>query len=235
MAVEEVLPPMPQFISSTAGKPEIPPWDKPEPTKENLNWADLRTLDLSLLDGTPEEQAELVETTRLAIQVDGFLFVKNFGMTEEQLDRHFALAQYVFFHGGISDEEKERFMWNLSQGTFKGYKPRLGWGEKQGQRDQIEHFNWYQSHFDGLPDSVPEKMLPFMDEIQGFADVSLPNFHLDLVCCTIVTHLTSQHMANQVNRRLLVLLSRILGMPDNFLWEKVSARGSTGDSLPGTS
>ncbi|EQB48361.1 hypothetical protein CGLO_12383 [Colletotrichum gloeosporioides Cg-14] len=56
-------------------------------------------------------------------------------------------------------------------------------------------------------------MPPFMDEIQGFAE----------------------HMANQVNRRLLVLLSRILGMPDKFLWEKVSARGSAGDSLRGTS
>lgn len=42
-------------------------------------------------------------------------------------------------------------------------------------------------------------------------------------------------MTNQVNRRLLVLLSRILGMPDNFLWETVSARGSAGESLPGTS
>ncbi|KAJ3961409.1 hypothetical protein N0V92_001906 [Colletotrichum tropicale] len=213
MAIDEVLPPMPQFASSIAGKPEIPPWDKPDPTKEDLNWAELRTLDLSLLDGTPNQQAELVETTRLAIQKDGFLFVKNFGMTEEQLDRHFALAQYIFFHGGISEEEKEKFMWNLSKGTFKGYKPRIGWGEKEGQRDQIEHFNWYQSHFDELPDSVPSNMLPFMDEIQGFAD----------------------HMTNQVNRRLLVLLSRILGMPDNFFWEKVSARGSAGDSLPGTS
>ncbi|KAF4888550.1 UPF0676 protein [Colletotrichum fructicola] len=213
MAIDEVLPPMPQFASSIAGKPEIAPWDKPHPTKEDLNWAELRTLDLSLLDGTPNQQAELVETTRLAIQKDGFLFVKNFGMTEEQLDRHFALAQYIFFHGGISEEEKEKFMWDLSKGTFKGYKPRVGWGEKEGQRDQIEHFNWYQSHFDGLPDSVPSNMLPFMDEIQGFAD----------------------HMTNQVNRRLLVLLSRILGMPDNFLWEKVSARGSAGDSLPGTS
>ncbi|KAL3294026.1 Clavaminate synthase-like protein [Colletotrichum asianum] len=213
MAIDEVLPPMPQFASSIAGKPEIPPWDKPDPTKEDLNWAELRTLDLSLLDGSPHQQAELVETTRLAIQKDGFLFVKNFGMTEEQLDRHFALAQYIFFHGGISEEEKEKFMWDLSKGTFKGYKPRIRWGEKEGQRDQIEHFNWYQSHFDELPDSVPSNMLPCMDEIQGFAD----------------------HMTNQVNRRLLVLLSRILGMPDNFLWGKVSARGSAGDSLPGTS
>lgn len=137
MAIEEVLPPMPRFVSNTDGKPEIPPWDKPEPTKENLDWADLRTLDLSLLDGTPEEQAELVETTRLVIQVDGFLFVKNFGMTEEQLDRHFALAQYVFFHGGISDEEKKRFMWDLSQGRFKGYKPRLGWARRTARETRL--------------------------------------------------------------------------------------------------
>ncbi|KAF3805954.1 hypothetical protein GCG54_00013628 [Colletotrichum gloeosporioides] len=194
MAIDDVLPPMPQFAGSIAGKPEIPPWDKPDPTKEHLDWAELRTLDLSLLDGDPNQQAELVETTRLSIQKDGFLF-------------------YIFFHGGISEEEKEEFMWDLSKGTFRGYKPQVGWGEREGQRDQIEHFNWYQLHFDELPESVPSNMPPFLDEIQGFAE----------------------HMANQVNRRLLVLLSRILGMPDKFLWEKVSARGSAGDSLRGTS
>lgn len=173
MAVNETLPPMPQFVSNTAGKPEIPKWDKPEPTKEDLDWADLRTLDLSLLDGTPEQPAELVETTRLAVQLDGFLFVKNFGMTEEQLDRHFALAQYVFFHGGIDEEEKRNLQWDLSKGTFKGYKPRVGWGEKEGKRDQIEHFNWYQSNFDNPEDQVPKKMQPFLDEIQAFTDVSI--------------------------------------------------------------
>ncbi|VUC31199.1 unnamed protein product [Clonostachys rosea] len=216
------LPPMPQFVSNTEGKPDIPPWNKPAETKEELNWADLRTLDLSLLDGTPEQQAELVETTRKAIQIDGFLFVKNFGITQAQMERHFALAQYSFFHGGISEDEKEKFMWDLSKGTFKGYKPRKGWGKNPGDKDQIEHFNWYQDHFDGLPDSVPKNMLPFVDEIQGFADYKN------------TANLGNQHMTRQVNRRLLVLLSRIMGMEDDFLWETVSARSAGKEALPGT-
>lgn len=172
---DHVLPPMPQFVNKTEGKPVIPEWDRPEPTSEDLDWADLHTLDLSLLDGTPEQQAELVETTRRAIQEDGFLYVENFGMTESQLDRQFALAQYVFFHGGIDEEEKKRFEWNLKAGTFKGYKPRVGWGEVAGKRDQIEHFNWYQAHFDDPESLVPKKMLPFLDEIKAFTEVT--SFH----------------------------------------------------------
>lgn len=34
-----------------------------------------------------------------------------------------------------------------------------------------------------------------------------------------------QHMHNEVNRRLLVLFSRILGLPDNYLWEHVNTKG----------
>jgi hypothetical protein len=40
---------------------------------------------MSLLDGTPEQQAQLVETCRQAIQLDGFLYLSNFGVTEEQV------------------------------------------------------------------------------------------------------------------------------------------------------
>lgn len=34
-----------------------------------------------------------------------------------------------------------------------------------------------------------------------------------------------QHMHNEVNPRLLVLFSRILGLPDNYLWEHVNTKG----------
>lgn len=39
-------------------------------------------------------------------------------------------------------------------------------------------------------------------------------------------------MYNQVARRVLVLLSRILGLHDNYLWENVAAKGH---DIPGSS
>ena len=74
---------MPQLKLNVAGKPSIPKWIPAPATKENLEWASLRTLDLALLDGSLEDQAALVETCRAAIQEDGFLYLQNFGVSEE--------------------------------------------------------------------------------------------------------------------------------------------------------
>ena len=83
VATKTLLGPMPQLKLNVAGKPSIPKWIPPPATKENLEWASLRTLDLALLDGSLEDQAALVETCRAAIQEDGFLYLQNFGVSEE--------------------------------------------------------------------------------------------------------------------------------------------------------
>ena len=71
---------------STVDKPEIPPWIPPQETKMDLEWADLRTIELSLLDsGDPDIVAELVATTKAAIKADGFLFLTNYGVSLEQV------------------------------------------------------------------------------------------------------------------------------------------------------
>ncbi|KAF4989810.1 hypothetical protein FDECE_14591 [Fusarium decemcellulare] len=92
--------------------------DIPGEAKEKFDWVDLHALGLSLLDGTPKLQAELVETTRKAVQIGGFLLFNNLGITESQLGRHFALARYHFFHGSIGQDEKDKLLWYRSKGTF---------------------------------------------------------------------------------------------------------------------
>jgi hypothetical protein len=68
-------------------KPEVPKWVPPEPTKMDLEWADLRTIELSLLDSPdPEVVAKLVATTKAAIKEDGFLFLTDYGVSLEQVD-----------------------------------------------------------------------------------------------------------------------------------------------------
>lgn len=74
--------------NSNTNKPEVPKWVPPEPTKMNIEWADLRTIELSLLD-SPDYQvvAKLIATTKAAIKEDGFLFLTDYGVSLEQVKR----------------------------------------------------------------------------------------------------------------------------------------------------
>jgi hypothetical protein len=72
---------------SSSDKPHVPKWTPPEPTKIDLDWADLRTIELSLLNSPdPEAVARLVATTKAAIKEDGFLFLADYGVSLEQIN-----------------------------------------------------------------------------------------------------------------------------------------------------
>lgn len=187
-------------------KPEVPKWIPPEPTKKNLDWANLRTIELSLLDSPdPAIVAELISTTKAAIKEDGFLFLTDYGVSLSQLHRQFALAQYL--HANISLSDREKLLWDPSAGTFSGFKPRYGWKRAPGKVDGIEQFNFYAPEFADQT-RVPECIRPFMDEITAFCD----------------------YLTNSVNRRLLKLLSRVLELPDDYLWDEIQSHdGLVGD------
>lgn len=156
----------------------------------DLDWAQLRTVELSLLDSPdPNIVAELIATTKKAIKEDGFIYLTDYGVSLEDLHRQFDLAQYL--HRNISEEDKQDLLWNPSQGTFAGFKPRFGWKREAGNYDGIEHFNFYAGEFEDH-DRVPKCIQPFMDEITAFCN----------------------YLTGSVNRRLLKLLSRVLEMPE---------------------
>ncbi|ORY28195.1 hypothetical protein BCR39DRAFT_599155 [Naematelia encephala] len=182
-------------------KPHVPPWVPPPATKEPLDWAHLRTIELSLLDSPdPAVVQKLVETAKAAIKEDGFLYLTDYGVSLEQLHRQFSIAQYL--HRNISETDKDRLHWNPESGIYSGYKPGFGWRNKNGAVDGILHFNFYKDDFASL-DRVPTCIHPFMDEITSFT-----------------TYLTES-----VNRRLLALLSRVLELPDDYLWDNVQSHG----------
>ncbi len=83
---------------STEGRPEIEQWIPPPATREVVDFAKLHTIDLSLLDSPdPAVVAELVKTTKEAIQEDGFLYLVNYGVTLEQVSSrsyHFCAGCY---------------------------------------------------------------------------------------------------------------------------------------------
>jgi isopenicillin N synthase-like dioxygenase len=189
--------------ASNIAKPAVPKWIPPVPTKTEQDWADLHTIELALLDSSdPEVVAKLIATTKEAIKDDGFLFLTNYGVSLEDLHRQFDLAQYL--HQNITEGEKSNLLWNPSEGSFAGFKPGRGWRREAGNFDGIEQFNFYSPQFEDL-NRVPGCIRPFVDEITAFCD----------------------YLEQSVTRRLLKLLSLVLELPDDWLWENIQSHGGT--------
>lgn len=68
------------------GKPFVPEWVPPPVTKETHNFAQLKSIDLSLLDSEdPAIVNNLIQQVKQAIRDDGFLFLENYGISLEQV------------------------------------------------------------------------------------------------------------------------------------------------------
>lgn len=63
--------------------------------QEDLDWADLVTVDLSLY-GTPEGKKQLAQGLIKAVREDGFFYVKNFNISQERVDRQFAIGKHLY-------------------------------------------------------------------------------------------------------------------------------------------
>ena len=64
-------------------------------TKENLDWADLVTLDFSYY-GTPEGNKKLAAELITAVREHGFFYVKNFNISQERVNRQFSLGKQFY-------------------------------------------------------------------------------------------------------------------------------------------
>lgn len=73
----------------------------------------------------------------------------------------------------------------------------------RGPPDGIEQFNWYKPDWEDI-NRIPNCLHPFMDEIEAFCN----------------------YLTQSVNRRLLTVFSRVLELPDDYLWENVQSHGS---------
>lgn len=68
------------------GKPFVPEWIPPPVTQEKENFAQLKSIDLSLLDSDdPAVVDNLIQRVKTAIRDDGFLFLENYGVSLEQV------------------------------------------------------------------------------------------------------------------------------------------------------
>ncbi|KAJ7655994.1 Clavaminate synthase-like protein [Mycena polygramma] len=109
-------------------------------TKENLPWADLVTLDLSRYEDA-KGRKELARQLMTAVREKGFFYVKNFGVSQDAVNRQFAIGKSFY---ELPLEEKLRYVpHNFEQGGFNGYMPagRVFVDPDTGLKDKVEVYN----------------------------------------------------------------------------------------------
>ncbi|KAI0032097.1 Clavaminate synthase-like protein [Vararia minispora EC-137] len=163
-------------------------------TKEDLPWADLVTLDLSKY-GTPEGKKELAAFLLKALREKGFFYVKNFNISQEDVNHQFAIGREFY---ELPLEEKLKYVPDgLDNGQFNGYVPagRRILDKDSGLRDRVEIYNIPKFNGD-FKHEHPEVVTRHLPEIEKFA----------------------RALHSEVLDPLHVLLAIALGLPeDHFL------------------
>ncbi|KUL91965.1 hypothetical protein ZTR_01384 [Talaromyces verruculosus] len=135
-------------------------------TKEDLDWAELITLDLSLYD-QPGGKEQLVKQLDHAVQHVGFFYVKNFNISQEEVDFQFALGREFY---GLPLEEKLKFhnADDLARGEYNGYRPAGHRILGNGIRDNVQVYNI--PKFDGYHHRAqPDVLQKHISEIEAFS------------------------------------------------------------------
>lgn len=144
--------------------PELYQYSHVSETEENLDWADLPTIDLAKY-GTPEGNAELKETLLDAIRTKGFFYVTNFGISQDAVDQQFALGQQFY---ELPLDEKLKYEPNLDAGDYNGYRPAGRRVLSGGVRDKTEV--WNMATRDGhITQPLPKLLEDRKAQIESFA------------------------------------------------------------------
>ena len=93
------------------------------PSKEDLEYADLQTLDFSLWDQGEEGKNQLAKQVDEAMRTQGFFYVTNYGISLEQIERQTDVGWTVLSETSI--EEKKKLEAKIQQtGYYDGFKLR---------------------------------------------------------------------------------------------------------------
>ena len=74
-------------------------------SQETLDWADLVTIDLSEY-GTPEGNKKLAQELIRAVREDGFFYVKGFNISQERVNRQFAIGNKFYAETPLDEKLK---------------------------------------------------------------------------------------------------------------------------------
>ncbi|GIZ49205.1 hypothetical protein CKM354_001224000 [Cercospora kikuchii] len=168
----------------------LPKYEQAKESKFDLDWADLITLDLSQFD-QPGGKQRLANQLRDAVHKVGFFYITNFGLSQEEVDRQFAIGKEIF---ALPEEEKLKHRARLEEGHYSGYRPKGTIELFPGLRDNVEMYNIFK-HLPELERSHPEVIHENRAEIEKF----------------------QRHIAEDVIQKLLVLISIVLELPEDYL------------------
>ncbi|KAH3918327.1 hypothetical protein HBI56_142120 [Parastagonospora nodorum] len=156
---------------------KLEPYVHPPETKEDLPWSELVTLDLEDY-GRPGGKERLAKQLEHAVHHVGFFYVKNFGLTQEQVDQQFTLAKH-FFQLPVS--EKEKYECNYAAADYNGWR-RPGRSLVAKAQDNIEIYNIpkFTDDFKGKYDQ-PDLLKAHLPEIEVFQKALHSNVVLPLL------------------------------------------------------
>lgn len=155
-----------------------------------VDWADLVTLDLSLFDH-PGGKQKLANQLRDAIHNVGFFYITDFGLSQDSVDRQFAIGRELF---ALPEAEKLKHKAHLEVGNYNGYRPKGTIELFPGLRDNVEMYNVFKQ-LPALQRSHPDIIHQHHDEIEHF----------------------QRHIAQDIVPKLLTLIAIILELPEDTL------------------
>ncbi|KAJ5617704.1 hypothetical protein N7537_002818 [Penicillium hordei] len=144
----------------------IEKYDQVPVTKEDLDWAELITLDLSQYE-QPGGKEDLVKQLDHAVRNVGFFYVKNFNISQEEIDNQFALGREFY---ALPLEEKLKFhsASDLERGEYNSYRPAGHRILGNGVKDNVQVYNL--PKFDGYHERPqPSVLADNIKEIEAFS------------------------------------------------------------------
>lgn len=155
----------------------LSPYVHPPETKDKLPWAELVTLDLEDYD-RPGGKERLAKQLEHAVHHVGFFYVKNFGLSQDQVDRQFTLAKNFF---ALDIEEKAKHEVDYANADYNGWR-RAGRSRNGATKDTVEMFNIpkFTKDFEGKY-TQPDLLKAHLPEIEAFARALHSNVVLPLL------------------------------------------------------
>lgn len=148
------------------------------------------TLDLSQFD-IPGGKEKLATKLRDAVHNVGFFYITNFGLSQADIDKQFGIGRDIF---SLPMEEKLKYRANLEKGDYNGYRP-LGVAQiVPGIKDNVEMYNLFK-FIPELERTQPQVIHENRAEIEKF----------------------QKHVAQDTIQKLLVLISLVLELPEDYL------------------
>ena len=155
----------------------LEPYVHPPETNEKLNWAELVTLDLEDYD-RPGGKERLAKQLEHAVHHVGFFYVKNYGLSQEEVDNQFTLAKHFF---ALPTEEKAKYECNYAAADYNGWR-RSGRRLEHKSLDNVEIYNIpkFTKDFEGKY-AQPDLLKAHLPEIEHFSKALHSNVVLPLL------------------------------------------------------